>query len=168
MRHIHGREIQFLLSCIPGEIREKYLNRTFEYRSWGRMHSFHLIEYVFDCFDNKTSSQIIKFTRPFNYMQLWYLSLFTMFDSTTLTRLCYQQLHNETLLRILAIYDHKISQRLVFLGYWHKCIHGTPIHLILKFGATIGSILKFESKWLMSGQTSCIASILKIRFRNSP
>ncbi len=29
--------------------------------------------------------------------------------------------------------------------------------------ATIGSILKFESKWLMSGQTSCIASILNDR-----
>ncbi len=29
--------------------------------------------------------------------------------------------------------------------------------------ATIGSILKFESKWLMSGQTSCIASILNWR-----
>ncbi len=27
---------------------------------------------------------------------------------------------------------------------------------------TIGSILKFESKSLMSGQTSCIASILKL------
>ncbi len=28
--------------------------------------------------------------------------------------------------------------------------------------ATIGSILKFESKWLMSGQTPCIASILNL------
>ncbi len=25
-------------------------------------------------------------------------------------------------LRILAIDDHKISQKLAFLGYWHKCI----------------------------------------------
>ena len=38
-------------------------------------------------------------------------------------------------LRILAIDDPKISQKLAFLGYWHECIHGTPIHLILKFGA---------------------------------
>ncbi len=51
------------------------------------------------------------------------------------------RLHNSTLLfpcyclRILAIDDPKISQKLAFLGYWHKCIHGTPIHLILKFGA---------------------------------
>ncbi len=55
-------------------------------------------------------------------------------------------------LRILAIDDPKISQNLAFLGCWHKCIHGTP---------TIGSILKFESKLMMSGQASCIASILK-------
>ncbi len=68
-----------------------------------------------------------------------------------------------------CIDDPKIGQKLAFLGYWHKCIHGTPIHLILKFGAgscitcqvaTIGSILKFESKWLMSGRAPCIASIL--------
>ncbi len=32
-------------------------------------------------------------------------------------------------LTILAILDHKISQKLAFLGYWYKCIHGTPIHL---------------------------------------
>ncbi len=38
-------------------------------------------------------------------------------------------------LRILAIDVPKISQKLAFLGYWHKYIHGTPIHLILKFGA---------------------------------
>ncbi len=55
------------------------------------------------------------------------------------------------LLRILAIDDPKISQKLAFLGYWHKCIHGTPIHLALQKCitcqvATIGSILKFESK----------------------
>ena len=31
--------------------------------------------------------------------------------------------------------------------------------------ATIGSILKFKSQWLMSGQTSCIASILNISFK---
>ncbi len=55
-------------------------------------------------------------------------------------------------LRILAIDDPEISQKFAFLGYWHKCITCQV--------ATNGSILKFESKWLMSGQTSCIASIL--------
>ncbi len=34
-----------------------------------------------------------------------------------------------TLLRILTIDDPKISQKLAFLGYWHKCIHETPIWL---------------------------------------
>ncbi len=67
-------------------------------------------------------------------------------------------------LRILAIDDPKISQKLAFLGYWHKCIHGNT-HLALQKCitcqvATIGSIVKFESKWLMSGRAPCIASIL--------
>ncbi len=39
-----------------------------------------------------------------------------------------QNFGNFWVLRILAIDDPKISQKLAFLGYWHKCIHGTPSH----------------------------------------
>ncbi len=77
-------------------------------------------------------------------------------------------------LRILAIDYHKISQKLafwgidinVFMGHLSTLSKVKNTHLALQKCiicqvATIGSILKFESKWLMSGQTSCIASILK-------
>ena len=47
-------------------------------------------------------------------------------------------------LRIPAIDGPEISQKLEFVGYWHKCIHGRPIHLILKRWGRI------ESRWYLN------------------